>query len=90
VSSPSADPGAAAALARVADELASLRHSVEALTQRLGQLTSENTTLRARLEQSESARAAWCSLREHIVELLADSRREVRTLQQKQGRAPNA
>ena len=73
----------AAAFARVADELASLRHSIDALTQRLGQLTSENTTLRARLEQSEAARADLTAQVEHIIELLADARREVRALQGK-------
>lgn len=81
------DPGAAA-FARVADELAGLRHSIDALTQRLGQLTSENATLRARLEQSETARTDLTSQTEHIIELLADARREVRALQGK-GPAPN-
>ena len=80
------DPGAAA-LARIADELKSLRQSVDALTQHLGQLTSENATLRARLEQSEAARTDLTAQTEHIIELLADSRREVRALQ-KQGQAP--
>ncbi len=73
------DPGAAA-FARVADELASLRQSVDALTLRLGELAAENTTLRARLEQSEAARSDLVAQVEHIIELLADSRREVRAL----------
>jgi chromosome segregation ATPase len=71
------------AFARVADELAGLRHSIDALTQRLGQLTSENATLRARLDQSEAARTDLTAQIEHIIELLADARREVRALQAK-------
>jgi chromosome segregation ATPase len=70
-----------AAFARVADELAGLRHSIDALTQRLGQLASENATLRARLDQSEAARTDLTAQIEHIIELLADARREVRALQ---------
>ena len=73
----------AGAFARIADELASLRHSIDALTQRLGQLTNENATLHARLEQSEAARADLAAQIEHIIELLADARREVRALQGK-------
>jgi len=89
VSSPSSDPGAAAALARVTDELASLRHSIDALTQRLDRLAAENTTLRTRLAQSETARTDLTAQTEHVIELLAESRREVRALQQKQAPPPN-
>ena len=74
-------------MARVADELAGLRHSIDALTQRLGLLTDENVTLRARLEQSETARNDLTAQIEHVIELLADARRDVRALQGK-GQAP--
>lgn len=74
VSSLPSDP--AAALSRVADELAGL-------SQQLARLTTENATLRARLEQSEAARADLLAQTERIVELLAEARREVRELQAK-------
>lgn len=81
---PSLPPDSGAgAFARVADELAGLRHSIDALTQRLGQLANENTTLRARLDQSEAARTDLTAQIEHVIELLADARREVRALQAK-------
>ena len=46
-------------------------------------LTAENASLRARLEQSETARADLVAQTEQIVEMLAESRREIRTLQAK-------
>ena len=75
-------------MARITEELAALRHSIEELTQRLGDLTAENATLRARLEQSEAARADLAAQTEHIIELLANSRREVRVLTGTQGSSP--
>lgn len=77
VSSPSPDPTTAAALTKIADELTGLRKA-------LAGLTAENASLRARLEQSENARADLVAQTEHIVELLADSRREIRALQGKE------
>lgn len=76
MSSPSPDPATAAALTKIADEVAGVRKA-------LAELTAENASLRARLEQSEAARADLVAQTEHIVELLADSRREVRALQAK-------
>ncbi len=81
MSSLPSDP--AAALVRVAEELTSLRGSIDALAQRLGQLTAENSTLRAQLDHSETARADLVAQVEHLVELLGDSRRELRGLWQK-------
>lgn len=87
MSSPSSDPGEPAALARCADELRALRASLDALGERLARLIDENALLRARLEQSETARRDLVAQVEHVVELLADSRRELRTLQGKGGAA---
>lgn len=84
MSSPT-DPALARELARVAAELGQLRASIDGLTERVGTLTAENATLRARLEHSERARADLVAQTEHIIELLADSRREVRALQTKTG-----
>ena len=81
MSSLPSDAAAAAALTRFADELAALRASLDTMNQRLAALTDENARLRHRLEQSEAARADLVAQTEHIVELLADSRREVRALQ---------
>ena len=53
----------------VADELRQLRQSLDGLSQRLGALTAENTDLLAQTE--------------HVIELLADCRREIRELQKK-------
>ena len=74
MSSPTNDP--APALQRLVDEVAELRRT-------LGELIRENAALRARLDHSETARQDLVAQTEHIVELLADSRREVRALQQK-------
>jgi chromosome segregation ATPase len=65
-------------LQRLADELAALR-------QALSGLTHENAQLRARLELSEAARRDLSAQAEHLVELLAEARREVRALQQPTG-----
>lgn len=83
MSSPPSDPAIAAALHAVIQELAALRRSMNDLTARLGALTAENSTLRARLEQSERARADLATQSERILELLAEARRELRTLQPK-------
>jgi septal ring factor EnvC (AmiA/AmiB activator) len=88
VSSPPSDPSAAKALARVAEELAALRASVESLAQRLGELVAENRDLRAQLGQSEGARADLRAQTEHMIELLAHSRRELRALQDEAGGRP--
>jgi chromosome segregation ATPase len=82
VSSPP-DPAVARELARLAAEVTQLRASLDGLAERLGGLVTENATLRARLEHSEQARADLFAQAEHVIELLADSRREVRALQHK-------
>lgn len=74
MSSPTQD--LAQGLQRLADEVALLRRELAGLTQ-------ENAQLRARLEQSETARRDLVAQAEHLVELLADARREVRALQAK-------
>ncbi len=84
MSSPT-DPALARELARVAAELGQLRTSIDSLTERVGVLTTENAALRGRLEHSERARADLVAQTEHIIELLANSRREVRALQTKTG-----
>lgn len=53
------------------------------MAQQLAQLAATNAALQARLEHSERARADLVAQTEHIVEILADARREVRALQQK-------
>ncbi len=80
MSSLPSDPAAAAAFSRLADELAALRGSVNSLNERLEALTNENTTLRTRLELSESARNDLVAQTEHILQLLADARRELRAI----------
>jgi nitrate/nitrite-specific signal transduction histidine kinase len=65
----------------VADELAGL-------SQQLARLTTENATLRARLEQSETARTDLVAQMDHILELLGDSRRQLNAIWQTQGQAP--
>lgn len=81
MSSPPSDPAVAAALHGVTQELAALRQSVHDLATRLGALTEANATLHARLEQSERARADLATQTERILELLAEAKRELRTLQ---------
>ncbi len=44
----------------------------------LAALTAENADLRARLEQSERARGDLVQQTEHVIELLAQARRELR------------
>ncbi len=73
-------PDAAASLSRIADELAGLRAAVVDLTRQVGVLASDNATLRARLEHSETARQDLAAQTEHIVQILADARAEIRTL----------
>jgi hypothetical protein len=67
----------------VAGELRCLRESVDELGQRLAALNAENVSLRQRLDDSETARRDLLAQTEHVIELLANSRREVRELKQK-------
>jgi hypothetical protein len=71
VPSPS-DP--AAELSRALAELRALHASVE-------RLTAENASLHARLERSDAARTDLFAQARHLLELLAESRREVWSLQ---------
>lgn len=71
------DP-AAAALQRLADELTQLRVAFGAMSQRLDSLATSNQQLHERLELSERARADLAAQADHLVELLAEARREVR------------
>lgn len=61
-------------LQRLADEVAALRQTLAGLVQ-------ENAQLRQRLDGSEAARRDLVAQAEHLVELLAEARREVRALQ---------
>lgn len=70
------DPGDSAA--GIQAELGELRRSIEALDGRLGDLTAQNEKLRDRLEHSERARADLLAQTEHVIQLLADARRELR------------
>ena len=76
---PSPSEPDAGAGARVLAELAALRASVE-------RLTAENAALRERLELCEHARVDLFAQSRHVLELLAESRREVWHLQ---ARAPH-
>jgi hypothetical protein len=73
---PSTDP-AATQLNRLADEMAGLRASVDAMGQRLQGLCDDNAQLRSRLEQSERARGDLVVQCEHLIELLEQTRREL-------------
>lgn len=71
------DP-ATAALQRLADELTQLRVAFAGMTQRLDTLATSNQQLHERLERSERARTDLAAQADHLVELLAEARREVR------------
>ncbi len=71
------------AITQLTGEVASLRASLDGLQQRLHELVDENRALHERLARSESARLDLFAQTEHLVELLAVARREVRALQQK-------
>lgn len=68
----------AAALQHVADEMTQLRSALAAMAQRLDQLATDNRCMHERLEQSERARTDLAAQADHLVELLAEARREVR------------
>jgi len=69
--------GSDPAASRIADELTGLRQGLEALTQRLDRLADDNARLQARLDDSETARADLLAQTERLIELLAESRREL-------------
>jgi len=66
---------------QVSNELRALRSSIDALTARLDQLAATNSSLHDRLERSEAARSDLLAQTTRIVELLAEARAEVRSLQ---------
>ena len=72
VSTPPSDP--------IANELQALRVSLEALSERVGELAADNKELRERLEQSQIARTDLVSQAEHLIHQLATAHQEVRTL----------
>lgn len=77
------DPGAAP---RLHAELQALRLDVDAVRQELTALAAENASLRTQLERSEAARTDLFAQSRHLLDLLAESRREVWHLQ---SRAPS-
>ena len=72
VSSPQPDP--------LEEELRALRSSIDALAQRIAELSADNRELREQLSFSQEARSDLVAQAEHLVSMLADSRREVRAL----------
>jgi len=76
-SGPSSDP-TTAALQRLADEMTQLRTAFATMTQRLDQLATDNRCLHERLEHSERARTDLAAQADHLVELLAEARRQLR------------
>ncbi len=72
VSTPPSDP--------IVQELQALRASLDALTERVGDLTTDNAQLRDQLEQSQNARRDLVAQSDHLVHQLGMARKEVRTL----------
>lgn len=72
VSTPPSDP--------IVQELQALRASLDALTERVGDLTTDNAQLRDQLEQSQNARRDLAAQSDHLVHQLDLARKEVRTL----------
>lgn len=62
----------------IANELHAVRRSLDALTERVDQLTQENQRLHQQLELSQQARTDLVSQCEHLISMLADSRKELR------------
>ena len=62
----------------IANELHAVRASLEALTARVEQLATENQRLHQQLELSQQARSDLVSQCEHLISMLADSRKELR------------
>jgi chromosome segregation ATPase len=72
VSTPPSEP--------IANELQALRTSIDALSERLGELAAENKHLRGQLEHSQAARTDLVTQSEHLIHQLAVAREEVRSL----------
>lgn len=64
----------------IARELQALRQSLEALSQRVGELAQDNQSLREQLAASQAARTDLVAQAEHLIHQLALSRNEVREL----------
>ncbi|MGK0155399.1 MAG: uncharacterized coiled-coil DUF342 family protein [Neolewinella sp.] len=65
VTTPPSDP--------IANELQGLRISLEALSQRIGELAEDNQLLREQLTQSQSARTDLVDQVEHLLHQLAQA-----------------
>ncbi|MFT4512580.1 MAG: chromosome segregation ATPase [Planctomycetota bacterium] len=65
VSTPPSDP--------IANELQSLRASLEMLSQRVGELAEDNKLLREQLAQSQTARTDLVAQTEHLLHQLAQA-----------------
>ena len=72
VSTPPSDP--------IVSELQALRASLDALSQRVGELAADNQILREQLAQSQAARTDLVAQAEHLIHQLDQSRKEVREL----------
>lgn len=64
----------------IVSELQAMRTSIDALSERLGELAADNRQLREELEQSQTARTELVAQAEHLIHQLAAARMEVRTL----------
>lgn len=72
VSTPPSDP--------IASELQALRTSIDALSERVGELAADNKLVREQLAQSQTARTDLVTQSEHLIHQLAVARKELRTL----------
>ncbi len=72
VSTPPSDP--------IANELQALRKSLDALSERVGELAKDNQELREQLAQSQTARSDLVAQTEHLLHQLQKAREEVRDL----------
>ncbi|MCA8973197.1 MAG: hypothetical protein KDC98_00675 [Planctomycetes bacterium] len=61
----------------MAAELGAMRQSLDAFAERFELLVTDNARLQARLDASETARADLLAQSERLIELLAETRREL-------------
>ena len=69
----------------IVSELQALRKSLDALSERVGELAADNKLLREQLAQSQSARTDLVAQAEHLIHQLGASRTEVRNLKGEAG-----
>ena len=67
----------------ITSELQALRASIDALSERVGELAADNKQLREQLAQSQAARTDLVSQSEHLLHLLDAARKELRELKGK-------